>query len=120
MIRRSQQTIQLECNILLAPGSKPERLQKLIADFDAEITGLLAHVPQLLSDGDMPALAADVHKSIGSAGMIGVHHFQSALRGLEQAAKAANVESANKHADLVTAAWPATQSALQAKSYTLG
>lgn len=99
---------------------QPERLQKLIADFDAEITGLLAHVPQLLSVGDMQTLAADVHKSIGSAGMIGVHHFQSALRGLEQAAKAANVESANKHADLVMAAWPATQSALQAKSYTLG
>jgi PAS domain S-box-containing protein len=99
---------------------KPERLKKLLVDFDAEITTLLTRIPQLMSDADMPTLAAETHKSIGSAGMIGVHHLQKALRGLEQAAKAADSDGAKEHAKVVAAAWPATKSALQAKSYTLG
>jgi PAS domain S-box-containing protein len=98
---------------------KPQRLQKLIADFDAEIAALLDQVPQLLADDDMPTLAANTHKSIGSSGMIGADQFQAALRGLEQAAKSGDSDGAHEHAQNVKAAWPATQSALKAKSYTL-
>ncbi|MEH6522970.1 hybrid sensor histidine kinase/response regulator [Sulfitobacter sp.] len=98
----------------------PARLQKLISDFDVEITTLLAHIPLLLDAGDMVALAVDTHKSIGSSGMIGAHHLQKLLRELEKAAKTKDEDHAKTHAASVISAWPATQSALQAKSYTLG
>jgi PAS domain S-box-containing protein len=98
----------------------PARLQKLISDFDVEITTLLAHIPLLLDAGDMVALAVYTHKSIGSSGMIGAHHLQKLLRELEKAAKTKDEGHAKTHAASVISAWPATQSALQAKSYTLG
>jgi PAS domain S-box-containing protein len=99
---------------------QPARLQKLISDFDVEITALLAHIPLLLDAGDMGVLATDTHKSIGSSGMIGAHHLQKLLRELEQAAKTKDADHAKTQAASVISAWPATQSALLAKSYTLG
>lgn len=99
---------------------QPARLQKLISDFDVEITALLAHIPLLLDAGDMGVLATDTHKSIGSSGMIGAHHLQKLLRELEQAAKTKDEDHAKTQAASVISAWPATQSALLAKSYTLG
>jgi HPt (histidine-containing phosphotransfer) domain-containing protein len=74
----------------------------------------------LLDAGDMGVLATDTHKSIGSSGMIGAHHLQKLLRELEQAAKTKDADHAKTQAASVISAWPATQSALLAKSYTLG
>ena len=78
------------------------------------------HIPHLLQNGDMATLAAETHRSIGSSGMIGANQFQNTLRDLEQSAKASDEVHAAEDADYVKAAWPATQSALEAKSYSLG
>ena len=97
----------------------PARLKKLLLDFDTETTRLLARVPDLVAQGDMDTLGADVHKSVGSAAMIGARHFAQALRGLEQAAKTGDTDQAQAHAQAVDTAWPATRDALREKSYTL-
>ncbi|MEP4198338.1 MAG: ATP-binding protein [Aliishimia sp.] len=99
---------------------KPMRLKKLLSDFDAEVTALLAQIPQLMEQRYTSKIATQTHKSIGSAGMIGVISFQKALRGIEQAAKAGDMDTLKEHFELVVLAWPATQSALTERSYTLG
>jgi PAS domain S-box-containing protein len=93
----------------------PDRLKKLINDFDREISNLLTKIPSLLEHADMPTLAATTHRSIGSSGMIGAMVFQAELRALEQAAKSNDVETARHHARAAAGAWPATISALRAK-----
>ncbi|WP_162798645.1 hybrid sensor histidine kinase/response regulator [Sulfitobacter sp. SK012] len=99
---------------------KSDLLQRLVSGFEVEITAFLAQIPLLLQQGDMLSLASDTHKSVGSSGMIGAHHFQNLLRELEHAAKAGDEKRVMKCVDDVVSAWPATQSALKAKSYTLG
>lgn len=90
-----------------------ERLQKLVADFEAEIDALLADVPTLLDTSDLPTLAARTHKSIGSAGMVGVLPFQRRLRKLEQAAKAGKPAASHSAAAEAVDAWPETRTALR-------
>ena len=62
---------------------------------------------------NMAGLAANTHKSVGSAGMIGAHSFQKKLRALEQAAKAGDTNGAKENASAVQLAWPATQAAIR-------
>ena len=91
-----------------------ERLQKLTADFEAEIGSLLAEIPALLAASDLSNLAGRTHKSIGSAGMVGVLSFQRQLRKLEQAAKAGEAVASKDSAAEVIKAWPETCAALRA------
>ncbi len=92
---------------------KPEKLQKLVEDFEAEISGLLAAIPDLMNAEDLSDLATHTHKSIGSAGMIGTLGFQRQLRALEQAAKANDAEVARAAAAEVKAGWEGTRRALR-------
>lgn len=90
-----------------------ERLQKLAADFEAEVGALLADMPALLDASDLATLAARTHKSIGSAGMVGVLPFQRQLRKLEQAAKADDLVVSQYAAAAVIEAWPESRAALR-------
>lgn len=98
----------------------PERLKKLLTDFDLEISNLLQSFALMQNAEDMDALATNTHKSVGSASMIGAHSFQQELRALEQAAKAGDTNGAKANASAVQLAWPATQAAIRtlaAKTY---
>ncbi|MEP3946039.1 ATP-binding protein [Ascidiaceihabitans sp.] len=97
---------------------KPAKLQKLVSNYQAEISALIGEIPHLIKENDMATLAEKTHKSIGSSGMIGAHQFQAVLRGFEQAVKSGNSDDAQYHANAVKAAWPDTQTALKAKFYT--
>lgn len=90
-----------------------EKLQKLAADFEAEVGALLADIPTLLDASDLATLAARTHKSIGSAGMVGVLPFQRQLRKLEQAAKADDLAVLQSAGADVVEAWPKTRAALR-------
>jgi CheY-like chemotaxis protein len=92
----------------------PERLKKLLTDFDLEISALLQSFDSMRNAHDMDALAANTHQSVGSAGIIGAHSFLQELRALEQAAKAGDTNGAKAHASAVQLAWPATQAAIRA------
>ncbi|WP_300020089.1 PAS domain-containing hybrid sensor histidine kinase/response regulator [uncultured Roseobacter sp.] len=92
------------------------RLNKLVNDFEVEISGLLSVVPELLTKPELSELAARTHKSIGSAGMIGAVSFQSKLRRLEQAAKANDMAAAEDAAMKAKDAWDATAKALRLAS----
>jgi PAS domain S-box-containing protein len=91
----------------------PERLKKLLTDFDLEISNLLQSFALMQNAEDMDALAANTHRSVGSAGMIGAHSFQQELRALEQAAIAGDTNGAKANASAVQLAWPATQAAIR-------
>ena len=97
----------------LAGVFPPERLKKLVTGFEAEISELLKAIPVMLENGDLQALAASAHKSVGSSGMIGALDLQKQLRALEQAAKASDAGLAQTYANAVTEVWPATQTALR-------
>ena len=91
----------------------PEHLKKIFVDFDLQISALLQSFALMQNAENMNALAANTHKSVGSAGMIGAHSFQQELRSLEQAAKAGDTNGAKANANAVQLAWPATQAAIR-------
>lgn len=92
----------------------PEKLNKLVRDYEAEIDGLLDIISGEIEAGNLSDLAARVHRSIGSSGMIGALPFQRDLRKLEQAAKAGDGSSARDAAADLPARWHDTRAALQA------
>lgn len=89
-----------------------DKLAKLIGDFDDEISKLITAIPVLTEAADLSDLAVAAHKSIGSAGMIGVLHFRDQLRALEQAAKAGQQQDAQAAAAVVVSGWANTRKAL--------
>lgn len=93
---------------------KPEKVDSLVAKFGDEVDELIVAIPDLITDGHLAELAALTHKSIGSAGMIGMTQFHGALRELEQAAKAGDAMRASGAAPTVIDMWPEAKAALKA------
>lgn len=95
---------------------KPEKLQKLVDDYQREIFNFLDDVPALIEHPGLAALAERTHKAIGSSGMLGVLPFQQKLRVMERAAKGGGTDATRVAEVEVRAAWPDTLQALQAAS----
>ena len=94
----------------------PEKMNKLLDRFEAEIEDLLRVLPEHLNTTALGDLAKTSHKSVGSSGMLGAISFRDDLRLLEQAAKAANLKEAKAAADTVVENWPKTLMALRAET----
>lgn len=91
-----------------------EKLSRLVHKFDAEIGTLLDVLPGQMAEEHFENLASVSHRSVGSAGMIGLLSYQEDLRALENAARSGEAKAVEAAAETVRQNWPETREALMA------
>lgn len=90
-----------------------EKFQTTLQTFTQEIQELIKVASDMYADQKFEDLSAIVHKSAGSAGILGAAHLQQHLRDLELALKESDLKAAQTQINGLNAIWETTWDQIQ-------
>jgi PAS domain S-box-containing protein len=85
-----------------------EKLADILYKFQSEIETLITSLPQHLEDRNFIELAAIVHKSVGSSGILGTDRLENTLRAIENAAKVEAIDTVSTELTNLSEIWGTT------------